>query len=88
MANRLTASEYADEIVRFYHLPDNGAGGRCCHVVLDDSNIDDFFVASAWLNAIDQGDYSAAVMMRAFLELSKTQRKKAIALSRIRGRYR
>ena len=72
-----TVPEVLPLVRAYYSMPGNGAGGSL-HVVLDDGNIDDYFVRSCLLSAQESGDAAGAGLAALLLKMSKTQRSRLI----------
>lgn len=67
----------SDSIARHYARPGNSVGG-CLHVVLDDGNLEDYFVLHAIGRAIDDLDIDAASLACAILCLPRPRRRRAL----------
>ena len=72
-----TVPELAKAAAAYYAMPDNGAGGSL-HVVLDDQNIDTYFVERGIEWAKERGDNEGILLGKMLLNASKTQRSKLV----------
>ncbi len=59
----------------YYALPGNEVGGNC-HVVLEDKNLDTGSILWDLKYCEEQGDVAGAEIMRAMLQMTRTQRRK------------
>lgn len=73
--NRPKVPEVLELVCAYYRKPENGAGG-CCHVVLDDGNMDDGCVAYCLEYCIAEGDADGAAIMRALQQMTRSQRRR------------
>lgn len=74
-----TVPDVAPLVRAYYALPLNGAGGSL-HIVLDDGNVSDGDVEFCVARAEERGDEDGAALARVLLRMSKTQRRKLVAL--------
>jgi hypothetical protein len=70
-----TVPEVRDRFLAYKNRPGNGAWGSL-HVVLDDNNVEDHFVAWTIEHATERGDTEGAELARILLSMSRTQRLK------------
>ncbi len=75
--DRPKVHEVGPLIVAYYQLPDNAVGGDC-HVVLDDSNIEDIFIEGDLANCKKNKNELGAQIMGMMLQMTKTQRLKVL----------
>lgn len=66
-------------LVRAYRDAGNPLGGSL-HVVLDDGNVEDYFVRACLERCVENGDVEGERLARLLLRMSKTQRTKLSAL--------
>jgi hypothetical protein len=59
----------------YYAKPGNSTGGNL-HVVLEDRNLEDEFIADSIERAVEQGDEEGAALARALLAMTRTQRRR------------
>ncbi len=79
---RPVAKDVGALIAAYYAMPNNGAGGYC-HIVLDDYNLNDDCVRFCLGECERELDEAGAAIMRAFLAMTFTQRRKAMGVARI-----
>lgn len=74
-ADRPKVPEVSELIAEYYDKPGHAAGGNC-HVVLDDSNHEDSHITWCLENCVSEGDEDGAAIMRAMLQMTRSQRRR------------
>lgn len=79
-SDKPTVPEVLPQVVEYYRLPGNGAGGSL-HIVLDEGNVSDDNVRFCIGWARDHGDDAGVQLAEVLLRMSRTQRRKLYAMS-------
>lgn len=64
-------------IEAYYTKPGNDSGG-CCHVVLEDDNLDDPNLRFCLEYCLKKGDEEGAHIMRLMTQMSRSQRRRVL----------
>ena len=73
--NRPKVPEVSRMVAEYLRKPENLSGGQC-HVVLDDGNLDIGHLEGDLENCLQNDDDDGAAIMRAMLQMTRTQRQK------------
>jgi hypothetical protein len=77
MTSDSKVQELAGRIGDYYRRPGNECGG-CCHVVLDDENLDEGTIQFALGYCEENADADGAQLMRDFLDTDQATRREAL----------